>query len=110
MDCPENVASYIHRVGRTARYKSDGKSVLFLLPSEIQMLEKLKAAKVPVHFNKVQFPCKLIVCVQFQFSFEHQGVTFKSASLQCYVCLTFAFHVFAIVDYSAKARTTATSF
>ena len=53
MDCPENVASYIHRVGRTARYKSGGKSVLFLLPSEIQMLEKLKAAKVPVHFNKV---------------------------------------------------------
>ncbi|KHN38284.1 DEAD-box ATP-dependent RNA helicase 32 [Glycine soja] len=52
VDCPENVASYIHRVGRTARYKSDGKSVLFLLPSEIQMLEKLKAAKVPVHFNK----------------------------------------------------------
>lgn len=55
MDCPENVASYIHRVGRTARYKSGGKSVLFLLPSEIQMLEKLEAAKVPVHFNKVYF-------------------------------------------------------
>ncbi|KAK7276820.1 hypothetical protein RIF29_17966 [Crotalaria pallida] len=52
VDCPENVASYIHRVGRTARYKSGGRSVLFLLPSEIQMLEKLKAAKVPVHFNK----------------------------------------------------------
>ncbi|XP_027941706.1 DEAD-box ATP-dependent RNA helicase 32 [Vigna unguiculata] len=52
VDCPENVASYIHRVGRTARYKSDGKSVLFLLPSEMQMLEKLKAAKVPVHFTK----------------------------------------------------------
>ncbi|XP_014502769.1 DEAD-box ATP-dependent RNA helicase 32 [Vigna radiata var. radiata] len=52
VDCPENVASYIHRVGRTARYKSGGKSVLFLLPSEMQMLEKLKAAKVPVHFTK----------------------------------------------------------
>nr|KYP73396.1 DEAD-box ATP-dependent RNA helicase 32 [Cajanus cajan] len=52
VDCPENVASYIHRVGRTARYKSCGNSVLFLLPSEIQMLEKLKAAKVPVHFSK----------------------------------------------------------
>ncbi|WJX59476.1 DEAD-box ATP-dependent RNA helicase 32 [Trifolium repens] len=52
VDCPENVASYIHRVGRTARYKSDGKSVLFLLPSETQMLEKLKAAKVPVHLTK----------------------------------------------------------
>ncbi|XP_058742954.1 DEAD-box ATP-dependent RNA helicase 32 [Vicia villosa] len=52
VDCPENVASYIHRVGRTARYKSDGKSVLFLLPSETQMIEKLEAAKVPVHLLK----------------------------------------------------------
>ncbi|CAJ2630714.1 unnamed protein product [Trifolium pratense] len=49
VDCPENVASYIHRVGRTARYKSLGKSVLFLLPSETKMLEKLEAGKVPVH-------------------------------------------------------------
>ncbi|XP_057441193.1 DEAD-box ATP-dependent RNA helicase 32 [Lotus japonicus] len=52
VDCPENVASYIHRVGRTARYKSVGKSVLFLLPSEVEMLERLKAAKVPVHLTK----------------------------------------------------------
>ncbi|KAI4308019.1 hypothetical protein L6164_031138 [Bauhinia variegata] len=52
VDCPENVASYIHRVGRTARYKSMGKSVLFLMPSEMKMLEKLEAAKVPVRFNK----------------------------------------------------------
>ncbi|MED6160062.1 DEAD-box ATP-dependent RNA helicase 32 [Stylosanthes scabra] len=52
VDCPESVASYIHRVGRTARYKSVGKSVLFLMPSEMQMFEKLKAAKVPVHYNK----------------------------------------------------------
>ncbi|KEH28420.1 DEAD-box ATP-dependent RNA helicase-like protein [Medicago truncatula] len=52
VDCPENVASYIHRVGRTARYNSVGKSVLFLLPSETMMHEKLKAAKVPVHCQK----------------------------------------------------------
>ncbi|KEH30392.1 DEAD-box ATP-dependent RNA helicase-like protein [Medicago truncatula] len=50
VDCPENVASYIHRVGRTARYKSLGKSVLYLLPSETKMLEKLEAGKVPVHY------------------------------------------------------------
>jgi superfamily II DNA/RNA helicase len=44
--CPENVASYIHQVGRNSHYESDGKSVLFLLPSETQMLEKLKERKV----------------------------------------------------------------
>ncbi|XP_062169941.1 DEAD-box ATP-dependent RNA helicase 32 [Alnus glutinosa] len=52
VDCPEDVASYIHRVGRTARYHSGGRSVLFLTPSEMKMLEKLQAAKVPVQFIK----------------------------------------------------------
>ncbi|XP_065859948.1 DEAD-box ATP-dependent RNA helicase 32-like [Euphorbia lathyris] len=52
VDCPEDVASYIHRVGRTARYLSGGRSVLFLTPSEMKMLEKLQEAKVPVEFIK----------------------------------------------------------
>ncbi|GMI63744.1 hypothetical protein like AT5G54910 [Hibiscus trionum] len=51
-DCPEDVASYIHRVGRTARYLSGGRSILFLMPSEMKMLEKLEAAKVPIQFIK----------------------------------------------------------
>lgn len=53
MDCPEDVASYIHRVGRTARYNSGGRSVLFLMPSEMKMLEKLREAKIPIQFTKV---------------------------------------------------------
>ncbi|XP_042495568.1 DEAD-box ATP-dependent RNA helicase 32 [Macadamia integrifolia] len=52
VDCPENVASYIHRVGRTARYHSGGKSVLFLLPSETEMLKKLQEAKIPIKLIK----------------------------------------------------------
>ncbi|TQD96152.1 hypothetical protein C1H46_018295 [Malus baccata] len=48
VDCPGDVASYIHRVGRTARYDSVGKSLLFLMPSEEKMLEKLQAAKIPI--------------------------------------------------------------
>ncbi|OWM88754.1 hypothetical protein CDL15_Pgr002521 [Punica granatum] len=52
VDCPEDVASYIHRVGRTARYHSGGRSVLFLMPSEMKMLEKLKAAKIPLQVIK----------------------------------------------------------
>ena len=38
-DCPEDIYTYIHRVGRTARYKSKGNSLLFLLPSEIKMVD-----------------------------------------------------------------------
>lgn len=73
MDCPEDVASYIHRVGRTARYVSGGRSVLFLMPSEMKMLEKLQAAKVPIQFIKVistTLKGKKIVLITFIFLFE----------------------------------------
>lgn len=53
VDCPEDVASYIHRVGRTARYHSGGRSVLFLMPSEMKMLEQLESSKVPIQLIKV---------------------------------------------------------
>nr|XP_043623004.1 DEAD-box ATP-dependent RNA helicase 32-like [Erigeron canadensis] len=52
VDCPDDVAGYIHRVGRTARYDSAGRSVLFLLPSEMKMLERLKEKKIPIQFDK----------------------------------------------------------
>lgn len=48
MDCPSDVATYIHRVGRTARYNAGGKAVLFLEPSEMKMVEKLQEAKIPI--------------------------------------------------------------
>jgi ATP-dependent RNA helicase DDX10/DBP4 len=53
MDCPEDVATYIHRVGRTARYTASGRSLLFLVPSEEKYLSQLEAAKIPVSVIKV---------------------------------------------------------
>mmetsp|Transcript_10710 Transcript_10710/g.34196 ORF Transcript_10710/g.34196 Transcript_10710/m.34196 type:complete len:884 (+) Transcript_10710:29-2680(+) len=54
VDCPEDVASYIHRVGRTARYKNRGRSLLFLLPNEAKgMLPLLKDANIPVNEKKI---------------------------------------------------------
>ncbi|EFJ48780.1 hypothetical protein VOLCADRAFT_60063 [Volvox carteri f. nagariensis] len=48
-DCPEDAATYIHRVGRTARYLSSGRALLLLLPSERDaMLAALTEAKVPL--------------------------------------------------------------
>ena len=46
VDCPEDVNTYIHRVGRTARYKSKGNALLMLLPSETKFLEKLTARNI----------------------------------------------------------------
>ncbi|GAB4830058.1 hypothetical protein Ancab_019699 [Ancistrocladus abbreviatus] len=54
VDCPSDVASYIHRIGRTARYNTRGRSLLFLGPSEEKMLDKLRDAKVPLKLDKVQ--------------------------------------------------------
>ena len=48
-DCPEDADTYIHRVGRTARFQSNGRAVLFLDPSEEDgMLKRLEHKKVPI--------------------------------------------------------------
>ena len=58
-DCPEDVASYIHRVGRTARYTASGKGLLLLLPSEKEaMMQALTDARVPTRQLR-QNPAKL---------------------------------------------------
>ena len=46
VDCPEDSATYVHRVGRTARYKSKGNALMMLLPSEIKFVEKLTQRNV----------------------------------------------------------------
>ncbi|CAK9290614.1 unnamed protein product [Gordionus sp. m RMFG-2023] len=49
MDCPEDANTYIHRVGRTARYYKDGKSLIFLMPNEEKMfLSHLSDKKIPI--------------------------------------------------------------
>lgn len=49
VDCPEDADTYIHRVGRTARYEREGRAVLFLDPNEEEgMLKQLEHKKVPI--------------------------------------------------------------
>ncbi|KAL2429821.1 ATP-dependent RNA helicase DBP4 [Exophiala dermatitidis] len=49
VDCPEDAETYIHRVGRTARYERDGRAVMFVDPSEEEgMLKALERKKVTV--------------------------------------------------------------
>ncbi|EHK20912.1 uncharacterized protein TRIVIDRAFT_50536 [Trichoderma virens Gv29-8] len=48
-DCPEDADTYIHRVGRTARFQSNGRAVLFLDPSEEEgMIKRLEHKKIPI--------------------------------------------------------------
>ncbi|OAR02545.1 hypothetical protein LLEC1_06251 [Akanthomyces lecanii] len=49
VDCPEDTDTYIHRVGRTARFESNGRAVLFLETSEEGgMIKKLEQKKIPI--------------------------------------------------------------
>ena len=49
LDCPEDADTYIHRVGRTARYERDGRAVMFLEPTEEEgMVRRLEQKKVSV--------------------------------------------------------------
>lgn len=52
MDCPEDVETYIHRAGRTARgLLGKGEGLLMLLPHEEKIVEDLKKGKIPI--NKI---------------------------------------------------------
>lgn len=52
-DCPEDVATYVHRVGRTARFRSNGRAMLFLGPGkEAKFLDRLQARGITP--NKVR--------------------------------------------------------
>ncbi|KAK9246096.1 P-loop containing nucleoside triphosphate hydrolase protein [Lipomyces tetrasporus] len=49
LDAPEDAETYIHRVGRTARFDSAGRALLFVTPSEEKgMQARLEAKKVPI--------------------------------------------------------------
>jgi len=48
LDCPEDVDTYIHRVGRTARFERAGNALMMLAPSEVGFVDKLVQRKVPV--------------------------------------------------------------
>ena len=77
LDCPEDADTYIHRVGRTARYERDGRAVLFLEPSEEDgMLARLKHQKVPIE--------RINVRQKKQQSIKHQlqNLCFKDPELK----------------------------
>jgi len=57
LDIPENTETYVHRVGRTARFTSKGKSLAFVDPSESKFLSRLeqiglRVAKIVPNPNK----------------------------------------------------------
>ncbi|XP_016016058.1 probable ATP-dependent RNA helicase DDX10 [Rousettus aegyptiacus] len=84
-DCPEDANTYIHRAGRTARYKEDGEALLILLPSEEKgMVQQLLQKKVPVKAIKIN-PEKLIDVQKKLESFLAQDQDLKERAQRCFV-------------------------
>ncbi|KAJ1075651.1 hypothetical protein K5549_017693, partial [Capra hircus] len=87
-DCPEDANTYIHRAGRTARYKEDGEALLILLPSEEKgMVQQLLQKKVPVkeiNYKRIN-PEKLIDVQKKLESFLAQDQDLKERAQRCFV-------------------------
>ncbi|NXG44773.1 DDX10 helicase, partial [Psilopogon haemacephalus] len=84
-DCPEDANTYIHRVGRTARYKEGGEALLVLLPSEEKgMVEQLAQRKVPVTEIKIN-PEKLTDIQKRMQAFLAQDQELKEKAQRCFV-------------------------
>ncbi|KAI5637674.1 DEAD/DEAH box helicase domain-containing protein [Phthorimaea operculella] len=63
MDCPEDVDTYIHRAGRTARgVFGKGEGLLMLLPHEEKIVEDLTKRKIPI--NKIAVDPSKVVAPQ----------------------------------------------
>ncbi|NWR72585.1 DDX10 helicase, partial [Centropus unirufus] len=84
-DCPEDANTYIHRVGRTARYKEGGEALLVLLPSEEKgMVEQLAQRKVPISEIKIN-PEKLTDVQKRMQAFLAQDQDLKDKAQRCFV-------------------------
>ncbi|KAK9473484.1 P-loop containing nucleoside triphosphate hydrolase protein [Dipodascopsis tothii] len=67
VDCPEDVDTYIHRVGRTARFDKAGRALLMLAPSEeAGMAQRFEARRVPVDKITIKEAKKKSIQAQLQ--------------------------------------------
>lgn len=89
VDCPEDVETYIHRVGRTARYEAKGKALLFLLPSEEEgMVKRLEAKKVEIGKIKANDKKKQSIQSQLQSAaFQYPEIKFLAQRVSCWLFL-----------------------
>lgn len=64
VDAPEDVASYVHRVGRTARYQRDGRALLFLTRGKEETLVQKIYKRTGVSLQRVRIRANSYIDVQ----------------------------------------------
>ncbi|KAI0305534.1 P-loop containing nucleoside triphosphate hydrolase protein [Multifurca ochricompacta] len=86
VDAPEDAATYVHRVGRTARYEKGGHALLLLLPSEEKgMTEALKARGIEIQSIKIRSSKTFSIGNQLQhLAFQDPDVKYLAQRALCY--------------------------
>lgn len=91
LDCPEDAETYIHRVGRTARFNGNGNALLVLLPTEVAMIEALAVKKVPIEKSQVNTSKLVKVDSRLQ-SFCAENQELHEQAKRCFVAYYKAIH------------------
>jgi len=89
VDSPENINQYVHRVGRTARYKQKGRALILLLPNEKD--------EILLRFQENQIPLKII-------KINHDKRKSVTHALQALVSANFELKVKAIQGVISYVR------
>lgn len=93
VDCPEDADTYIHRVGRTARYEREGRAVLFLDPSEEEgMLTRLEQKKIPIERINVRQKKQQSIKDQLQ-NMCFQDPHVKQLAQKAFIAYTKSIHI-----------------
>lgn len=93
VDAPDSAETYIHRVGRTARYHAHGKALLFLLPSEeAGLLGALERADIPITDIQARSAKVQRISPQLQ-SFLFQDVELKHLAQKAFVSYVRSVHL-----------------
>jgi len=95
VDAPEDADTYIHRVGRTARYESSGNALLLLLPSEE---EGMKAAleKKGITIENIKIRPSKTQSIQNQLqklSFQDPEIKYLAQRVRFYFVINSAAHI-----------------
>ncbi|KRY00701.1 putative ATP-dependent RNA helicase DDX10, partial [Trichinella pseudospiralis] len=91
VDCPADLAEYIHRSGRTARYNNKGRALLIVNPSQRIFIEHLKERRIPISEIQINYEKFLNIQTKLQ-TFCSQDPDFHSICSRALVAYCKSLH------------------
>jgi ATP-dependent RNA helicase DDX10/DBP4 len=101
VDAPEDQDMYIHRVGRTARYKSKGNSLLLLDPLEEPMIAKWTLKGAPLKKKSIN-PTKTVLVTQRAASLVAENVKLHTLAKKAFCSYVRSLALLPNLDFSVQ--------